>query len=218
MRRTAMVSRFWQLLSGQLPVGGFQHSQGLETAIARGWVNDVDSLETWIGGLGSTQLASTELPIQARAMDAFSRGAIDEVAAWDRCLRACRDGAEQRRQDESMGRALDKLLAAWNEPVPPGMSFPVGFALAGWCAKVAPRDVMRGYAFTWLENLIVIAVRLVPLGHVAGQRSLRGLLDSADEWVDHALVLDDAGIGRAAPGAFLASAWHETQSPRLFVS
>ncbi len=218
MRRIPMHSRFWQLLSAQLPVGAFQHSQGLETAIGKGWVEDAEGLGEWIMGLGGLQLAMTELPIQLRAMDAFERESIDEVVALDTVLRACRDSAEQRRQDSSMGLALDKLITDWGEPVPRGLSFPLGFALAGTCCGETKRDVVSGYAFSWTENLVVIGVRLIPLGHVAGQRLLRDLLGVIETWVDDALALDDEDIGRAAPGTFLASAWHETLQPRLFVS
>ena len=213
-----MPSHFWQLLSAQLPVGAFQHSQGMETAIARGWIEDVGGLENWIAGLGRYQLAMTELPIQLRTIDAFERASLDDLFALDTLLRACRDSAEQRRQDESMGLALDKLLAAWGDPVPPGLSFPLGFALAGSCCGETKREVLRGYAFTWTENLVLIGVRLIPLGHVAGQRALRGLLGVVETWVDEALLLDDDEIGGTVPGGFLASAWHETLQPRLFVS
>jgi urease accessory protein len=38
-------------LSPAFPVGGFAYSQGLETAAARGWVTDAETLGGWLAGL-----------------------------------------------------------------------------------------------------------------------------------------------------------------------
>ena len=62
------------------------------------------------------------------------------------------------------------------------------------------------------------AVKLVPLGQSAGQRSLLALADQIEPAVSRGLQLADHDIGAATPGLALASSWHETQYTRLFRS
>ncbi len=65
---------------------------------------------------------------------------------------------------------------------------------------------------------IAAAVKLVPLGHTAGQRLLLALGAEIGAAVAAAAALDDDGIGATLPGLAIASALHETQYTRLFRS
>jgi urease accessory protein len=61
-------------------------------------------------------------------------------------------------------------------------------------------------------------VKLVPLGHTAGQRLLRALGDAIPAAVELAFSCDDDALGLGLPGFAIASARHETQYTRLFRS
>jgi urease accessory protein len=61
-------------------------------------------------------------------------------------------------------------------------------------------------------------VKLVPLGHTAGQRILLALGDEIPAAVAAAEACPDDGIGLSLPGFAIASARHETQYTRLFRS
>ena len=65
---------------------------------------------------------------------------------------------------------------------------------------------------------MLCAVKLVPLGQVAGQRLLIALAAKLPEQVNSALLLTDDEIGSSAFGLALASSRHETQYSRLFRS
>jgi urease accessory protein len=86
-----------------------------------------------------------------------------------------------------------------------------GFAVPGDCALTA-------YVWSWLENQVLAAVKLVPLGQVAGQRLLASLGESIPAVAATAMALDDDAIATFAPGFAIASARHETQYTRLFRS
>ena len=62
------------------------------------------------------------------------------------------------------------------------------------------------------------AIRLVPLGHTAGQRILIDGVETIERSVALARSLDDSQIGNVSVGMAMASAWHETQYSRLFRS
>ena len=65
---------------------------------------------------------------------------------------------------------------------------------------------------------MLAAVKLVPLGQVAGQRLLQALGATIPAVVATAAALADDDLSTFAPGLALASARHETQYTRLFRS
>ncbi len=73
-------------------------------------------------------------------------------------------------------------------------------------------------SWSWLENQVLAAIKLVPLGQVAGQRMLLALGARFPPSSRAATALDDDDIASFAPGLALASARHETQYSRLFRS
>ena len=77
---------------------------------------------------------------------------------------------------------------------------------------------MLGLVWGWLENLVLSAVKIIPLGQTAGQRILRDLADVASHAVQRGLTLPDDDMGASAPALAVASSRHETQYTRLFRS
>jgi len=210
--------RLLQLASPTLPVGAYAYSDGLETAVDRGWVADEAAALGWIRGRLCHQIAYTDLPVLARLM---AGGDADE---WAGRLRAMRDSAETRAADRGMGQALARLLAdlgvaaAERWRTEPSASLVVGFALAGIAWAIEPRSLVAAYGWAYCEAQVAAAIKLVPLGQTAGQRVLMALGRELPDVVDTALSLGDDDLGACAPLAALASAWHETQTVRLFRS
>jgi len=93
-----------------------------------------------------------------------------------------------------------------------------GFAFAACAWEISAREALIGYAWAWLENLVLAAVKLVPLGQTRGQRLLACLIPEVPALVEAALTLQDGEIGAASPALAIASSAHETQYSRLFRS
>ena len=211
--------RLWQLISPLSPVGAFHHSQGLEQAVDAGWVVDERTALEWTQGLLGRSIANLDLPVVARTRCAWRAGNVAAVLRWDTWCRACRETSELRAEERNMGSALIALLSELGERVP---GVPIGYAaafgVAAANASLDARDTLTGYAWAWCENQIACAVKLVPLGHSAGQRMLRHLGASLGAVVAQALRVADDEIGLASPGLAIASACHETRYTRLFRS
>jgi urease accessory protein len=92
------------------------------------------------------------------------------------------------------------------------------YALAAVRWDIPKQEVVTGYLWSWLENQVLCAVKLVPLGQVAGQRLLIKLADLLPEQVNRALSLTDKEIGGSAFSLALFSSRHEMQYSRLFRS
>ena len=71
---------------------------------------------------------------------------------------------------------------------------------------------------SWLENQVLAAIKVLPMGQVAGQRLLHALGARIPQVVARARIQADDDIASFAPGLALASAFHETQYSRLFRS
>jgi urease accessory protein len=146
------------------------------------------------------------------------------VKHWSQILVACRETSELRAEDRQTGQALAKLLVkldmpeaeAWQRQ--PEATLATVFSLAAVRWGIAPRHAAMGYVWGWLENQVLCAVKLVPLGQVAGQQLLQTLAEQIPAQVDAAALLDDEDIGGSAFGLALASSRHEMQYSRLFRS
>ncbi len=216
--------RLMLLASPGLPVGGFTYSQGIEWAVETGWIRDADDLEGWMADQIGSSLVYLDLPLLFR----MQRAAVDRdavsMAAWVDSLLAGRETAELRREESDRGRALAELLVAWGLEDALGWkpqlarSQAAGFAFAAASWRIAPCAVATGYAWSWLENLVLAGIKLVPLGQTRGQQILARLATLLPTAIDSAMAVTDKEIGGSMPALAIASAAHETQYTRLFRS
>jgi urease accessory protein len=72
--------------------------------------------------------------------------------------------------------------------------------------------------FSWAENQVLVCVKSVPLGQVAGQRILLSLREDIERAAHHAREVGDDDLSNWAPGLSLLSMRHEVQHGRLYRS
>jgi urease accessory protein len=226
-----------QLVSPSLPVGGFTYSQGIEWAVQGGWIRDADDLGPWLLDQLRSAVTFVDLPLLARMHGAARGQDPDGMSYWLDRLIAYRETAEIRAEESNRGRALAELLAAWGllgdvGRAPAGTvsargmkwkrllarSQAAGFAFAAAAWDIPAREAALGYAWSWLENLLLAGVKIIPLGQTEGQRLLERLAAEIPGAADLALSLPDEGIGASSPGLAIASSAHESQYARLFRS
>lgn len=217
--------RLLQLASPGLPVGMYSYSQGLEKAVEDGWIVDAATAGDWIGAVLRRSIARVDLPVLARLYAAWERNDDAATEYWSGLLISCRESAELRVEDRQTGLALQRLLAALGlagagdaMPAARSVTWAALFGLAALRLGVGKRETLLGYAWSWLENQVLCAVKLVPLGQVAGQQLLLNLAEEIPSAVDRALRLEDGQIGGGVFALSLASSRHEMQYSRLFRS
>lgn len=211
--------KLWQLISPSLPVGAYSYSQALEQVHAEGIVHDAASVLAWLRDVLALGVARLDLPMLERVHRAWSAGDALAVRRLSRALEARRETAELRFEDLAMGSALTQLLVSVGLEVPERrLPFASAFAVAavGW--SISAEDACAGYAWAWCEAQVAAAVKLVPLGHTAGQRTLLALGREIPAALATAAACPDDEIGMSLPGLAIASALHETQYTRLFRS
>lgn len=211
--------RILHLASPALPIGAFHFSQGLEYAVEAGWVKDEPTALEWIAGMARHAVGTLDLPALLRLHRAASTGDEDGLHRWGRFLLAARETEELRGEDRHMGSALARILrelGVGTQRPHPGYAEMFAVACAHW--NIGEHEALQAYAWTWAENQILAAVKLVPLGQSAGQRMVHSLIPLLEEMTTQAFDIDDEDIGACAVLQGLASARHETQYTRLFKS
>lgn len=210
-----------QLASPALPVGAYAYSQGLEYAIEAGWV-DRETLRPWLEDGLLLGVAQLDLPLLERAYRACGSG---DTASLDLCndrLLAARETRELLLEDQQLGAALRRLLSSLLQgPLPPLSQTPayaVMFALACQRWQISLEDALLAYAYSWLENQIAAATKLIPLGQTEAQQTLVALMATIPEAVAMAREVRETDIGISLPRLAQASCAHEQQHTRLFRS
>jgi urease accessory protein len=219
--------RLLQLASPALPVGAYSYSQGLESACEAKIVRDKLSAQQWIRDVLQFTIATMEAPIVVRLYQSWQSQDLRSAVYWNNFFLASRESAELRAETEQMGYSLAKLLsdgafceatqlAQLNDIRP--KSFPLVFSFAAVSFAVPVAEALTAYLWSWLENQVIAAVKLVPLGQVAGQSMLFELGRELPDLVDQAIIRGDDELCNLSPGLAILSAQHETQYSRLFRS
>jgi urease accessory protein len=216
--------RLWQLISPALPIGAYAYSQGLEYAVEVKWITDETSAQAWILGQVKHTLSHLDIPVLKRLYNAWQNHDQQAVDYWNRFLLASRESAELLAEDRHLGDALARVLAelgikeAQTQHVAGTSNFAKMFSLGAVRWHIPLEEAAQGYLWTWCENQVAAAIKLVPLGQTAGQRILSEAIKVIPASVRLGLALSDDEIGLLAPGLGIASAKHETQYSRLFRS
>lgn len=215
----AQLLKLLTLSSTALPVGAYCYSQGVESAIQIGLIQDEASSKAYFEEVLEMLLVRFELPMLQRLMQSYAD--IEQFDQWANLYRASRESKEFLAESQQLAFSLN----AWIKDVlqiPVEVKKQFGFVpvYAQLCGRLELElvDVLTAYTFTVLENQVLAAVKTVPLGQIAGQRILwhvHGLIPDA---IQRAMQLQDHEISSALPHYAMLSMQHETQYSRLFRS
>ena len=173
------LTRLLQLVSPALPIGAFAYSQGLEQAVASGWVTDEESAAELAAGPAARRPRDAG-PAGARA--AARRVAHRQPRAGRRVERVAggvppdardaRRGAPARRRAGPRARRDRRARRRGWEGCARRHAGGDVRARRRRASRFRRRAALAGYAFAWAEATTSAAVRLFPLGQSAGQRLL----------------------------------------------
>ena len=221
------LAHLLQLSSQALPVGGYSHSLGLESAIEQKIVNDEGTLLRWIADVLEFSMKTFEVPRMLSMAAAWKENDRAALESLNDDFLATRESAELRAAAVQMGVSLRALiyvlpnlpaeivgaLRSIREP-----SFACAWSAIATAWHIEPREAVVGYLWNWAENQVLVAMKAVPIGQSAGQRVLLAtgsrIARLAEESVQSPVEL----FSNFAPALAILSAQHETQYSRLFRS
>jgi len=229
--QAAALLRLLQLASPSLPIGAYSYSQGLEAALEKGMVRNEASARTWIVDMLHHVTARFEAPVLWRLLAAFEARDAGAVTQWTERFLAARDTVEFRAETIQMGYSLGKLAVDLADDLDvsddglrailhaqPEVPLPTALAYASVAMGVPHEAALLGMLFSWAENQVLVCVKSVPLGQVAGQRLLLSLQPELERAAACAMRLTDEELSNWSPGLSLLSMQHEVQYSRLYRS
>ncbi len=216
--------RLLQLVSPSLPTGSFTYSQGIEWAVEAGWVSNARQLKAWLQEQIKNNLARLDLPILSRLLTACLEKDGDSLVYWTKFLIACRETSELRQEELNRGRAMLGVINSlgllddehWAKTLSTSQLSGFAYAASRW--HIPKSALLHGYAWSWLENLTLAGVKIIPLGQSDGQKILSDLSPQLNHAVQIADNLADDAIGAGSPALAIASSRHQFQYTRLFRS
>jgi urease accessory protein len=217
------------LCDSLFPIGGFAHSDGLESATSVGSIADADALRDWLDvGLDDT-FGRLEGPAVWRAWSMFHEEQWEALQELDEELTALRPSSSARRSSRAMGL---RLLSTWQTLHPDarlahavtlardgrlGPVLPIAFAAACASAGIERRMSVEAFAYTRLSATISAAMRLMPIGQTDAHALLARTLDRVPRVVD-AIADRDADPESFTPALDVAVMTQQYLHSRLFRS
>jgi len=202
-------------MSPAFPVGGFAYSHGLERAIDDGVVTSGDEVRDWIEALlvHGSGWNDAVLFAQAYDADAGARLEIDELAL---ALAASR---ERVLETSDLGQSFANAVATFSASEAMNFkTYPVAVAAACQKTCIDKRTGLLGYLQAFSNNLIAVAVRLVPLGQSKGLEVMRDLMPVISTTAERALAASLDDLGSSTLLSDIAAMKHEIQYSRVFRS
>ena len=202
-------------MSPAFPVGGFAYSHGFEWAIDDGVVKSGDDVRAWINALLIHGSGWNDAVLFSASYDASDevRIEIDELAL---ALAASRERAlETADLGQSFAKAVATLSASETMNF---QTYPVAVAAACQKTCIDKHAGLLAYLQAFTNNLIAVAIRLIPLGQTKGLEIMRDLMPVIATTVDRALQAKLDDLGSSTLLSDISAMRHETQYSRVFRS
>jgi urease accessory protein len=223
------LARALQFGDSMFPVGGFAFSGGLESAIQKRVVTDVQTLQAY-ARTALEQAAMSDGVALVWAHRAAAAGDLDEAARIDAQVYARKLSGETRTMSVRMGKKFAEmgaevigapLLAAWLERIAAGATpgcYPVSLAVNFAAQNLPARDAFVVHQYGVASMILSAALRLMKISHVDTQRILYRLDAGADAAYEAASATRLADMAGFAPLAEILAAVHVKAHVRLFMN
>jgi len=222
--------RLQSWLSPAFPTGSYSYSHGVEWAVEAGYIKDRKSLIDWLEAdlyYGSGRNEAIFFTQAWRCAMAGDRAKLFEIAELAGAFRGTSEFALESSQQAAA--CLTTLRRVWPDGlldwlseilrqhyVQPALAVVLGVRSAR--QGLSARTALPAFLQSYIANLVIAGVRLVPLGQTDGQLAIAELEQPVLAASAQAQTATIEDLGSAAFMVDLASMAHETQYTRLFRS
>jgi len=219
-----------QFADGLFPAGAYAHSFGLESYVQLGRVTNADSVEEFLRSYLSGSVAPMDLVALLCAWEAGKREDLDACIALDESLDAMKTASELREASRQMGRqtlrvanhfSAHPLVAEFGIAVAADLSpchHAIVFGILGAAMDWPGPDMARAFLYSNSAALVGAALRLLPLGQLAGQRILWNVSPLIATLAEETQTKTPEDMWSFAPALEIAGMRHATLDARLFRS
>lgn len=229
-RSLANLGALLHLVDPTLPIGGFNHSNGLETFVQQRVVESKATLEEYV----QTQLLQNWIyndgAYLSLAFDAMAAYDFDRLCELDWELSATKIARESREGSFKLGVRLLKIFIRYeNHPVLTAYQqaisekrvqgyFPIVFAMVAQAMGLTKADTLYAFYYNAAVGAITNGVKLIPLSQMDGQDILFDLRQPLQQAVELSLNPDLDCLGAATLANDIRAMQHEQLYTRLYMS
>lgn len=219
-----------QVNDALFPIGGYSHSQGLETYIQKGIVHDEATAKLYISHKLRWNLAHTDLLAVRFAYERAQTGDLAGLVYLEDLLAASCLPMEQREAFRKMGSRFAKTVQNLNLDLSgvfaeyvvarhkKSMTHCCIYGVFCAALDIDLEQAMAHYLYSQTSAMVTNCVKAIPLSQSAGQKllsscysSFQEILSSVQQWTEDDLCL-------STPGFDLRGIQHERLYSRLYMS
>lgn len=237
MDREQEIRRFFllQVNDALFPIGGYSHSQGLETYIQQGSVCDEKTAAEYIHKKLRFALAYTDLLAVRLAWELADKNDADGLDELEEILGASRIPFEQREASRKMGSRFAKTIEKLHAETMPmknreifeayldarkGKAVSHCIVYGVFCAAlgIEEEETLYHYLYAQTSAMVTNCVKTIPLSQSAGQQLLSGCYPEFAEILEEIRTYSEDDLCLSAPGFDIRGIQHEKLYSRLYMS
>lgn len=234
MKNTGMHNPFLasllHLADPTLPIGGYVHSNGLETYVQNGQVHSAASAREFVVNMLRNNLKYNDAAFTHLAYEAAAANNLDALIELDQECTALKSPREIREASQKLGLRLMKIFKrqksfalseAFEKAVNNGLAdahYCIAFGLFASLLEIPAEDAMLAFYYNAASGFVTNSVKLVPLGQLDGQEIMFGLLPLLGTLAAETLQIDRALVGLCNTGFDIRCMQHERLYSRLYMS
>lgn len=218
------------LVDPTLPIGGFNHSNGLETFVQQRVVNSKASLAEYVQTQLMQNWVYNDGAYLSLAFDAMQANDLARLIELDQELSATKIARESREGSYKLGVRLLKiftryeqhpLLSQFQQAISEQRAkgfFPIAFAMIACAMGLAKDETLYAFYYNAAVGTVTNGVKLIPLSQMDGQDILFALRVPMAQAVAESLTPDPDWIGAATLANDVRAMQHEQLYSRLYMS
>lgn len=213
-----------------LPIGGFSHSNGLETYVQQNLVKDMPSTQDFVESMLRNNFKYNDGLVVKLAFDYTLENNLDEILNLDNECQALKAPREVREGSQKLGARLikiynqlldDSFLNTINEHIVERKMqghYAVVYGIITALLKIDQEKAICAFLYNAAVGIITNAVKLVPLGQTDGQQIIYNVQDLIEDITLEIMELDRDMHGVCNAALDIKCMQHEHLYSRLYMS
>lgn len=228
--KNSFLGKLLHLSDPTLPIGGYTHSNGLETYVENGLVRDKQSAERFVKHNLWYNLKYNDAALMVLAYRATLSKDLDALIALDNECNALKSAREIREASQKLGLRLYKIftryeinpfIQQWGDLIKQKQiesHYCITYGILACLLEIPLQEALHGYYYNAAITSITNAVKLVPLGQLDGQDILFQLHDEFEQLCNETIALDRNLVGLCNIGFEIRCMQHERLYTRIYIS
>lgn len=218
------------LVDPTLPIGGFNHSNGLETFVQQGKIYDKATLSEYVTTQLQQNWVYNDGAYCSLAFHAMQCQDLTKLIALDQALAASKIARESREGSFKLGTRLLKifiryeqhpLLQQFQQAIQQQQCrgfYPVIWGMIAAASQLPQDEMLYAFYYNAIVGVITNGVKLIPLSQMAGQDILVELRPTILQAVQISKHPDPEWLGAATIANDIRAMQHEQLYSRLYMS